>query len=140
MLRTYGPGPSLWESVLPKEALVMPDELAKVDDLLDDPVFFEPFRPFFHPTAGRRSILKYRYGLGYERLCREVTDSVSWCRFCRVPLGGSVPDHSTLKKITKRCGPGAIEALNRVLLEKAANNKVLKTDRLRADTTVMVPS
>jgi IS5 family transposase len=149
MLRTYGPGPSLWESVLPKEALVMPDELAKVDDLLDDPVFFEPFRPFFHPTAGRRSIpmetflrlmyLKYRYGLGYERLCREVTDSVSWCRFCRVPLGGSVPDHSTLKKITKRCGPGAIEALNRVLLEKAANNKVLKTDRLRADTTV-VPS
>ena len=149
MLRTYGPGPSLWESVLPKEALVMPDELAKVDDLLDDPVFFEPFRSFFHPTAGRRSIpmetflrlmyLKYRYGLGYERLCREVTDSVSWCRFCRVPLGGSVPDHSTLKKITKRCGPGAIEALNRVLLEKAANNKVLKTNRLRADTTV-VPS
>jgi hypothetical protein len=30
MLRTYGPGPSLWESVLPKEALVMPDELAWV--------------------------------------------------------------------------------------------------------------
>ena len=145
MLRTYGPGPSLWESVLPKEALVMPDELAKVDDLLDDPVFFEPFRSFFHPTAGRRSIpmetflrlmyLKYRYGLGYERLCREVTDSVSWCRFCRVPLGGSVPDHSTLKKIAKRCGTAAIEQLNRALLEKAAANKVLKPNRLRADTT-----
>jgi IS5 family transposase len=137
----------LWESVLPKEALVVPDELAKVDGLLDDPVFFEPFRPFFHPTAGRRSIpmetflrlmyLKYRYGLGYERLCREVTDSVSWCRFCRVPLGGSVPDHSTLKKIAKRCGPEAVEALNRALLEKAAGNKVLKTNRLRADSTVV---
>ena len=82
MLRTYGPGPSLWESVLPKEALVVPDELAKVDGLLDDPVFFEPFRPFFHPTAGRRSIpmetflrlmyLKYRYRTGFETLCREV--------------------------------------------------------------------
>jgi len=78
-VKNLRPGPSLWESVLPKEALVMPDELAKVNDLLDDPVFFEPFRPFFHPTAGRRSIpmetflrlmyLKYRYGLGYERLC-----------------------------------------------------------------------
>jgi IS5 family transposase len=150
MFRTYGPGPSLWESVLPQEALVMPAELARVDELLDDPAFFEPFRPFFHPTSGRRSIpmesflrlmyLKYRYRLGFETLCREVTDSVSWCRFCRVPLGGSVPHHSTLKKIAKRCGTAAIEQLNRALLEKAAANKVLKTNRLRADTTVMVPS
>jgi hypothetical protein len=51
MFRTYGPGPSLWESVLPQEVLVMPDELARVDKLLDDPVFFEPFRPHFHPTG-----------------------------------------------------------------------------------------
>ena len=65
---------------------------------------------------------------------------MSWSRFCRVPLGGSVPDCSTLKKTAKRCGPGAIEALNKVLLEKAAANKVLKTNRLRADTTVMLPS
>ena len=106
----------------------MPTELARVDELLDDPRFFEPFRPFFDPCRGRRSIpmetflrlmyLKYRYRLGYEAVCREVTDSVSWSRFCRVPLGGSVPDHSTLKKIAKRCGPGAIEALNRELLVK----------------------
>ena len=147
MFRAYGPGPSLWESVLPPQALVMPAELAQVDKLLDDPRFFEPFRPFFDPSRGRRSIpmetflrlmyLKYRYRLGYEAVCREVTDSVSWSRFARVPLGGSVPDHSTLKKIAKRCGPGAIEALNRELLAKAANNKVLKTNRLRADTTVV---
>ncbi len=118
-----------------------------MDALLDDPAFFEPFRPYFHPTAGRRSVpvetflrlmfLKYRYRIGFESLCREVTDSVSWSRFCRVPLGGSVPDCSTLKKTAKRCGPGAIEALNTALLEKAAANKVLKTNRLRADTTVV---
>ena len=42
MFRTYGPGPSLWESVLPKEALVMPEELARVDALLDGPAFFDP--------------------------------------------------------------------------------------------------
>ena len=45
-------GPSLWESVLPPEALVMPAELARVDELLDDPAFFEPFRPFFDPELG----------------------------------------------------------------------------------------
>ena len=125
----------------------MPEELSRVDELLDDPAFFEPFRPYFHPTAGRRSVpvetflrlmyLKYRYRVGFESLCREVTDSVSWLRFCRVPLGGSVPDHSTLKKTAKRCGPGAVEALNKALLEKAAANKVLKTNRLRAGTTVV---
>jgi IS5 family transposase len=147
MFRAYGPGPSLWESVLPPEALRMPAELVRVDEFLDDSAFFEPFRPFFDPERGRRSIpmesflrlmwLKYRYRLGFESLCREVTDSVSWSRFCRIPLGGSVPHHSTLKKITTRCGPAAIEALNEALLAKAANNKVLKTNRLRADTTVV---
>jgi IS5 family transposase len=147
MFREHGPGPSLWESVLPPEALVMPAELARVDELLDDPAFFEPFRPFFDPERGRQStpmetflrmmFLKYRYRLGFEALCREVTGSVSWCRFCRVPLGGTVPHHSTLKKITKRCGPAAVEGLNEALLKKAADNKVLKTDRVRADTTVV---
>jgi IS5 family transposase len=125
----------------------MPAELARVDEFLDDPAFFEPFRPFFDPDRGRRSIpmetflrmmwLKYRYRLGFEALCREVIDSVSWSRFCRIPLGGSAPDHSTLKKIFKRCGPLAVEALNEALLVKAGDNKVLKTDRLRADTTVV---
>jgi transposase, IS5 family len=101
MFRAYGPGPSLWESVLPEIALRMPAELARVDVLLDDPALLEPFRPFFDAERGRRSIpmesylrlmfLKYRYRLGFESLCREVTDSVSWSRFCRIPLGGSVP-------------------------------------------------
>src|SRR5436309_8809193 len=134
MLRTYGPGPSLWESMLPEPALRMPAELVGVDELLDDPVFFEPFRPFFSPLVGRPSIpmetflrmmfLKYRYRLGFEALCREVTDSVSWSRFCRIPLGGSVPHHSTLKKIAKRCGTAAIDGLNQALVSKAAEAKV----------------
>jgi IS5 family transposase len=125
----------------------MPEGLSSVDALLDDPAVFEPFRPYFHPTAGRKSVpvktflrlmfLKCRYRVGFESLRREVTDSVSWRRFCRVPLGGSVPDHSTLKKTAKRCGPGVIEALNKALLERAAANKVLKTNRLRVDTTVV---
>jgi len=147
VFRAYGPGPSLWESVLPEMALRMPAELVRVDELLDDPAMLEPFRAFFDPCRGRRSIpmesyvrlmyLKYRYRLGFESLCREVTDSLSWSRFCRIPLGGSVPDHSTLKKIASRCGSKAIEDLNEALLGKAANKKVLKTDRVRADTTVV---
>jgi transposase, IS5 family len=81
--------------------------------------------------------LKYRYRLGFEPLCREVADSISWQRFCRIPLGVAVPHPTTLMKITTRCGTSAIEGLNEALLAKAAQAKVLKTNKLRADTTVV---
>src|SRR3954464_5560826 len=82
MLRTRAVEVSLWEAVLPEEVLRLPEELARVDALLNDPVFFAPFVPFFDPRLGRPStpmdvylrlmFLKFRYRLGYETLCREV--------------------------------------------------------------------
>jgi IS5 family transposase len=147
MLRTVGDQPSLWETLLPVEALVMPAELERVDRLLDDERFFAPYREFFHASMGRPSIpmevylrlmfLKFRYRLGFETLCREVTDSIGWQRFCRIPLGGRAPHPTTLMKITTRCGPAAIDALNEALLAKAVEARVLKTNRVRADTTVI---
>lgn len=110
-------------------------------------VFFEPYRAHFSPAWGRPSIpietylrmmyLKHRYRLGYETLCREVADSISWSRFCRIPLGCRVPHPSTLGKLTARCGDGVIEELNEALLAKAGAAKVVKVDRVRADTTVV---
>jgi IS5 family transposase len=147
MLRTVGDQPSLWESLLPAEALVMPAELVRVDALLDDGRFFAPYQEFFHATLGRPSIpietylrlmfLKYRYRLGFETLCREVADSITWQRFCRIPLGGRVPHPTTLMKITTRCGQVAVDGLNEALLARAVEAKVLKTNRVRADTTVV---
>ena len=147
MLRTVGDQSTLWESLLPAEALVMPAELGRVDALLDDPRFFAPYAEFFHATLGRPSIpietylrlmfLKYRYRVGFETLCREVTDSITWQRFCRIPLGGRVPHPTTLMKITTRCGEVAVDGLNEALLARAVEAKVLKTNRLRADTTVI---
>ena len=55
MFRTVGDRPSLWESLLPAEVLRLPEELARVDALLDDPAFFAPFAPHFHPVLGRPS-------------------------------------------------------------------------------------
>jgi IS5 family transposase len=137
----------LWEAILPEMCLGMPAELQAVDRLLDDPTFFEPFRAHFHSVLGRPSVpietylrlmfLKYRYRLGFEPLCREVADSISWQRFCRIPLGVTVPHPTTLMKITTRCGPAAVDGLNAALLAKAAAAKVLKTNRVRADTTVV---
>jgi transposase, IS5 family len=147
MLRTLNDQPTLWDSILPSEFLVMSDGLERVDALLDDPVFFAPFVPFFDPRIGRPSIpmetylrlmfLKSRYGLGYELLCREVADSISWQRFARIPFGTRVPNPTTLMKLTKRCGAAAVEGLNEALLVKAASAKLLRTDKVRADTTVV---
>lgn len=53
MFRTIGDRPSPWESLLPPEVLRLPEDLARVDALLDDPVFFAPFAPYFHPVLGR---------------------------------------------------------------------------------------
>jgi IS5 family transposase len=53
VLVTVGDQPSLFESVLPPELLRLPEELGRVDVLLDDPVFFEPFVPFFDPHPRR---------------------------------------------------------------------------------------
>ncbi|MBM7786538.1 IS5 family transposase [Tenggerimyces flavus] len=143
MLRTVNDQPTLWDSVLPVELLVLPGELARVDALLDDAVFFAPFAPFFDARIGRPSIpmetylglifLKFRYRLGYESLCREVGDSISWQRFCRIPLGIRVPHPTTLMKITTRCGDVAVAGLNEALLAKAVAAKLLRTDKVRAD-------
>jgi len=147
MFRTIGDGPSLWEARLPPELLRLPDDLARVDALLDDPAFFAPFAPFFHPVLGRPStpvecylrlmFLKFRCRLGYETLCAEVSDSISWRRFCRIPLDGVVPHPTTLMKLTTRCGEAAVAGLNEALWAKAAGKKLLRTTRVRADTTVI---
>ena len=55
MFRTVGDQISLWEAVLPKELLRLPDELARVDALLDDDAFFGLFAEFFDPRIGRPS-------------------------------------------------------------------------------------
>ena len=147
MLRTVGPQGSLFELLLPAGMRVLSGELAAVDRLLDDKRFFGPFRGFFDSSEGRPSIpietylrlmfLKYRYGLGYERLCALVADSITWRRFCRIGLEASVPDESTIRKITRRCGSELIDGLNAQLLDAARQRGQVDVDRVRVDTTVV---
>ena len=147
MLRTRNDQPTLWESILPPEVLRLPAELQRIDTLLDDERFFAPFRAYFDMTFGRPSppvetylrlmFLKFRYRLGYESLCAEVTDSIGWRLFCRIGIDGRVPHPTTLMKITTRCGSEVIEQLNEALLAKAAETRLLRTGKVRADTTVV---
>jgi len=101
--------------------------------------FFAPFVPHFDLRLGRPSVpmetylrlmfLKHRYRLGYETLCTEVADSLSWRRFCRIDIDAKVPHPTTLMKITIRCGERAVQQLNDVLLAKASEAKLVKTGK-----------
>jgi hypothetical protein len=81
--------------------------------------------------------LKHRHGLGYETLGKEVADSLSWRRFCRIHLDRSVPQPTTLMTLTRRFGPAIVEDFNAAVLEEAVEKKVPRTRRLRVDTNAM---
>ena len=77
----------LWMGWLPQEMLKLSEELSFVDKILSDERFFEPFRERFNTRTERPTVpvevyvrlmyLKARYGLGYETLVKEVSDSIS---------------------------------------------------------------
>jgi len=139
--------PSLWESVLPPELFQMNEGLTRIDKLLDDERFFDPFRERFCTHMGRPTTavatylrlmyLKHRYGLGYEVLVKEVSDSLAWRRFCHLSLDDRVPDSTTLIKLTHKYGEGTVQALNDALVLKLKEGKVIRGRKLRIDTTVV---
>jgi IS5 family transposase len=147
VLRESDPQATIWELLLPEEAKRLPAELVAVDAYLDDERFIAPWRALFSAHLGRPSVpidtllrllyLKHRYGLGYESLCREVSDSISWRRFCRIGLDRPVPHPTTLVKLVRRAGPEVIEQLNAALVAKLAAGKLLRARKLRVDTTVV---
>ena len=139
--------PSLWESVLPPELFQMNEELTRIDKLLDDERFLAPFRERFFTRMGRPTTavstylrmmyLKHRYGLGYEVLVKEVSDSLAWRRFCHLDLGDRVPDSTTLIKLTHKYGEDTVGSLNDALVLKLKAGKVIRGKKLRIDTTVV---
>src|SRR5450759_3649936 len=126
MLRLRDGQGTLWDEFLAPEVKVLSEELTAIDTLLDDDRFLAPFSQRLMSQVGRPTIpmetylrlmyLKHRYTLGYETLVKEVADSLSWRRFCRIRLDEGVPHSTTLIKLTKRCGPELIEDLNETLL------------------------
>ena len=52
MFRTVNDQPTLWDSILPPELLVLPVELGRVDELLDDAVFFAAHQSRWRPICG----------------------------------------------------------------------------------------
>jgi len=147
MLRLRDPQGSLWDELLPPQARTLSVELTAVDACLADERFFDPYLQRFRTRIGRPTVpvetylrlmyLKHRYRLGYEMLVREVTYSLHWRRFCHLALNAPVPHPTTLSKLTHKYGPDVVHELNRLLVQRATEHKLLRSRKLRVDTTVV---
>ena len=147
MLRLRDPQESLWAQLLPPQARTLSGELTAVDEYLADDRFFEPYRQRFRTLIGRPTVpvetylrlmyLKHRYRFGYETLVREVSDSLHWRQFCHLALNAAVPHPTTLSKLTRKYGPEVVHELNRLLVQHASERKLVRSRKLRVDTTVV---
>ena len=157
MLTLFAAGAeSLWDELFPEEVRVLPDDLARLDELLCDPELLMPIalrwerelaqagrfsdrgRPSLAmETYVRLMVLKHRCGWGYEALMREVSDSIHLRRFCRLGLTERVPDESTVRKLTRRLGPEVVHQLSRELIGKARREKRFRPRAARIDSTVV---
>jgi transposase, IS5 family len=158
MLRLQGEQvESLWDEVLPEELRRLPDDLATIDELLRNPGLFAPIEAHWQKEAEQRGrsakecgrptiametyvrlmVVKHRTGWGYETLMREVSDSFHLRRFCLIALEVSVPDESTVRKLTRRLGPEVVAELSRAVIAKAQRETRFRVRAVRIDSTVV---
>jgi transposase, IS5 family len=123
------------------------DELKQVDDLLSNTQLLKPFEEAFDPTLGRPGTavgvylrmmyLKFRWGLSYEEVEREVRERLPWRYFCHLSLMDPVPDATTLIKLNQRFGEDRISGLNKHLVKQLLRSRSIKPRRIRIDSTTV---
>jgi IS5 family transposase len=140
----------LWDEVLPIEVRELPDDLARLDRVLSDPLLLFPIarawedgsrergRPSIPmETFVRLMVVKQRTGWGYETLVREVSDSLHLRRFCLIAIDQQVPDESTVRKLARRLGAEVVQEITRMVIEKAQRETRFIARAARIDSTVI---
>jgi transposase, IS5 family len=123
------------------------EELTKVDELLSNAQLLKPFEEAFDPSLGRPGTavgtylrmmyLKFRWGLSYEEVQREVRERLPWRYFCHLSLMDAVPDATTLIKLNQRFGEDRISGLNKHLVKQLMKSRSIKPRRIRIDSTTL---
>ena len=130
--------PSLYE---------LDEELRKVDELLCQSKLLKPFEEVFDESLGRPGTpvgiylrmmyLKFRWGLSYEEVEREVRERLPWRYFCHLSLMDAVPDSTTLIKLNQRFGQERMARLNQELVRSLVKTRSIKPRRIRIDSTTL---
>ena len=85
----------------------------------------------------RMQFLKYRFGLSYEEVEREVTERIPWRIFCHLTLQDRVPDATTLIKLNQRFGDERLAKLNKALVKHLVKTKSIRPRKIRIDSTTI---
>src|SRR4029077_1754492 len=119
------------------------EELKTVDELLSNTQLVQPFEQVFDETLGRPGTpvgiylrmmyLKFRWGLSYEEVEREVRERLRWRYFCHLSLMDGVPDATTLIKLNQRFGEDRVRGLNKHLMKQLLKSRSIKPRRIRID-------
>ncbi|HXM58580.1 MAG TPA: transposase [Candidatus Dormibacteraeota bacterium] len=149
LTRQAGQVETVWDELFPEFVRTLPDDLARLDQVLDAPAVLKKFEQHWgraNLNVGRPSIpmatylrlmaLKHRNGLGYERLVGQVADSFHLRRFCRISIVADVPDESTIRKLTRRLGPDLVDELAREVVRLAIRERGFRARAMRCDSTV----
>lgn len=138
---------TIWQAWLPEYLKELPEDLAKIDQILADKRFFKPFIERFNTRIGRRTVpvstflrllyLRFKYNLGYETLVKEVSDSYHWRMFCQIDFDQKAPDSTTLIKLVGKYGEETLKEINKLIVKKASEEKIIRGKKMRADTTVV---
>lgn len=132
------------------EVRELPEQLARLDELLSDAALLEPIAERWEAAARERGrptiamslfvrlmVVKQRTGWGYETLVREVSDSLHLRRFCGLSVTASVPHESTVRKLVGRLGPDVVDDITRALIVKARHERRFTARAMRCDSTVV---
>jgi transposase, IS5 family len=123
------------------------EELKTVDELLSNTQLVQPFEQVFDETLGRPGTpvgiylrmmyLKFRWGLSYEEVEREVRERLPWRYLCHLSLMDGVPDATTLIKLNQRFGEDRVRGLNKRLIKELLKSRSIKPRRIRIDSTTL---
>src|ERR1700730_5812009 len=123
------------------------EELKKADELLSNVQLLKPFEEIFDESLGRPGTpvgiylrmmyLKFRWGLSYEEVEREVRERLPWRYFCHLSLMDGVPDATTLIKLNQRFGEDRVGGLNKHLMKQLLKSRSIKPRRIRIDSTTL---
>ena len=82
-------------------------------------------------------LVKQMNGFSYEVLAFHLGDSRTYRAFCGFGFADGTPSRTALARDIKRIRPETLEKINRVLLAAAADKKIEKGRKVRADCTVV---
>jgi len=83
----------------------------------------------------RALMVKQMNGFSYQELAFHLADSRSYKTFCRFGINDKTPSKATLQRNIKKLRPETLEAINQIIIRRAAEEGIDRGRKVRVDCT-----